>query len=256
MQKYFLICLAILSFCFNPLFGQDSTAVNSSSLIDPKSSQDSTSVMTISPSEGLNEGHYAFSVGVNFGQFTSKNEDAFIYYILDEENLKYNIKLGFSYAIKDRRNVGVGFRYYHDDTSIEYENAVGDTINTNTLEKRYVASVFYGISKSLFGSKRVFMVSDPSIFFSSGSTDAERTLDGLTELSESTLRSLSIGLHVGLQVFLAPKLSAQVLVGPVGVGYQWEDFNLDGEPNGNADSFFVRMSPNLLSFEFSISRYF
>ena len=31
------------------------------------------------------------------------------YYILDENNLKYNIKLGFHYAIKDRRSLGVRF---------------------------------------------------------------------------------------------------------------------------------------------------
>ncbi len=218
--------------------------------------QDSTSVMTINPSEGLNKGNIGFSVGVNFGQFTSKNEDAFIYYILDETNLKYNFKLGGFYNIRDQKNVGVGFRYYHDDTKIEYENAVGDTIKSTSLEKRYVTSVFYGISKPLFGSKRVFMVSDPSVFFTTGSTDSSRELEGISELSKSTLRSISVGLHVGLQVFLAPKMSSQVLIGPVGAGYQWENFELDGVPNGSTDSFFVRMSPDVWSFEFSITRYF
>lgn len=239
MKKFSLISLLTLIFFTTPLFAQDST-----------------SVISINPSEGLNKGYYSFSVGMNFGQYTSKNEDAFIYYILDEQNIKYNIKLGFSYNFKDNRSLGVGFRYINDDTTIEYENAVGDTINTSSLERRYVTSLYYGISKSLFGSKRVFLVSDPSIFFTAGSTDSNRTIYEVSELSESTLRSISLGLHVGLQVFLAPKLSTQILVGPVGVGYQWEDFTLDGEPNGSADSFFVRMSPDILSFEFSISRYF
>ena len=239
MKKYFLLYLLTLIFYSTPCFAQDST-----------------SVISINPSEGLSKGYYSFSVGMNFGQYTSKNEDAFIYYILDEQNIKYNIKLGFAYNIKDNRSFGVGFRYINDDTTIEYENAVGDTINTSSLERRYVTSLYYGISKSLFGSKRVFLISDPSVFFTVGNTDSSRTLDGISELSESTLRSLSIGLHVGLQVFLAPKLSTQILVGPVGVGYQWEDFTLDGEPNESADSFFVRMSPDILSFEFSISRYF
>ncbi len=222
----------------------------------PFFAQDSTSVMSINPSEGLNKGFYAFSVGMNFGQYTSKNEDAFIYYILDEKNVKYNIKLGFAYNVKDRRQIGVGFRFINDDTSIEYENAVGDTINTTSFERRYVTSIYYGISKSLFGSKRVFLISDPSVFFTTGNIESSRTIYEISELSESTLRSLSIGLHVGLQLFLAPKLSTQILVGPVGVGYQWEDFKLDGEPNGSTDSFFVRMSPDILSFEFSISRFF
>ena len=212
--------------------------------------------MSINPSEGLDKGNYAFSVGMNFGQYTSKNEDAFIYYILDEKNIKYNVKLGFSYNIKDNRAIGVGFRFFNDETTIEYENSVGDTINTNTLERRYVTSVYYGISKSLFGSKRVFLISDPSLFFTTGSTDSNRTIDEIYEQSESHLKSISIGLHVGLQIFLAPKLSAQIAVGPVGVGYQWEEFELDGDPNGDAESFFVRMSPDILSFEFSISRYF
>ena len=239
MKKYFLLCLLTLIFYSTPCFAQDST-----------------SVLSINPSEGLNKGNYAFTVGMNFGQYTSKNEDAFIYYILDEENVKYNIKLGFAYNVKDGRQVGAGFRYINDDTSIEYENAVGDTINTTSFERRYVTSIFYGISKSLFGSKRVFLISDPSLFFTAGNTDSSRTIDEISELSESTVKSISIGLHVGLQLFLAPKLSTQILVGPVGFGYQWEDFEMNGEPNGNTDSFFVRMSPDILSFEFSISRYF
>jgi len=239
MKKYFILCLLTLIIYSTPCFAQDST-----------------SVISINPSEGLNKGFYAFSVGMNFGQYTSKNEDAFIYYILDEKNIKYNIKLGFSYNIKDNRAVGVGFRFINDDTSILYENAVGDTINTNSLERRYITSIYYGISKSLFGSKRVFLISDPSLFFITGSTDSDRTIDGISEQSESNLKSISIGLHVGLQVFLAPKLSAQIAVGPVGLGYQWEEFELDGESNGSTESFFVRMSPDILSFEFSISRYF
>jgi len=239
MIKYIFLCLSTLIFYSTPFFAQDST-----------------SVISINPSEGLNKGFYAFSVGVNFGQSTSKNEDAFIYYILDEKNIKYNVKVGFSYNIKDNSALGVAFRFTNDDTSILYENAVGDTINTNSLERRYVTSIFYGISKSLFGSKRVFLISDPSLFFAVGSTDSNRTVDGIFEQSESHLKSISLGLHVGLQVFLAPKLSLQVGIGPVGVGYQWEDFDLDGEPNGSTESFFFRMSPDILNFEFSISRYF
>lgn len=133
---------------------------------------------------------------------------------------------------------------------------MGDTINSNSLERRYVTNIFYGISKSLFGSKRVFLISDPSLFFTVGNTDSYRSIDGIFEQSESHLKSISLGLHVGLQVFLAPKLSAQFAVGPVGLGYQWEEFELDGAPNGRTDSFFVRMSPDILNFNFSMSRYF
>jgi hypothetical protein len=239
MKKYSFLCLLTLIFYSTLCLAQDST-----------------SVISINPSEGLNKGFYGLSVGMNFGQYTSKNEDAFVYFILDEENIKYNIKLGFSYNIKDNRALGVGFRFLKDDRATLYENAVGDTIKTNSDERRYVTNIYYGISKSLFGSNRVFLISDPSLFFTTGSTDSNRTIDGFSEQSDSTIKSISIGLHVGLQVFMAPKLSAQIAVGPVGLGYQWEEFELDGEPNGSTESFFVRMSPDILSFEFSISRYF
>jgi len=247
MKKYFLV----LFFFSASLFAQDSTAVK---LMN--NTEDSIAVDTINPNEGNRKGYYAFSVGMNFGQYTSKNEDAFIYYILDEKNVKYNVKLGFSYNIKDNRAIGLSFRMVNDDTNILYENAIGDTINTNSLERYYSVGAFYAITKSLFKSKRVHMISDPGLVYTIGSTDATRTFEGISEQSESSLRSISIGLHVGLQVFLAPKLSTQVSVGPVGVGYQWEDFTLDGDPNGSTESFFVRMSPDILSFEFSISRYF
>ena len=193
---------------------------------------------------------------MNFGQYVTKNEDNFIYYTIDEKNIKYNVKLGFGYYINDNKTVGVGFRFINDENDITYENAVRDTINTSSHEKSYVTSVYYGISKPLFGSKRVFFISDPSLFFTTGSTEVERNLDELTEFSKSHLKSISIGLHVGIQAFIAPKLSAQFAVGPVGVGYQWEEFTLDDEPNGTAESFFIRMSPDIFNFEFSISRYF
>jgi len=247
MQKYFLIVI----FFSTSLIAQDSTAVQSLNFV-----QDSTSVKSQNPSEGNNKGYYAFSVGMNFGQYTSKNEDAFIYFILDEKNIKYNVKLGFSYNIQDNKAVGISFRLVNDDTNILYENAVGDTINTNTLERSYSVGAFYALSKPLFKSRRVNMISDPGIIFTTGSTESNRTFEGVSEQSDSNLRSISLGLHVGLQVFLAPKLSAQIAVGPVGFGYQWEEFTLDDEPNGSTENFFVRMSPDILSFEFSISRYF
>jgi len=57
-------------------------------------------------------------------------------------------------------------------------------------------------------------------------------------------------------VFLAPKMSAQASVGPVGIGYKWEKFYLNDEANGSTSNFFIKMTPNLLNFEFAISRYF
>lgn len=206
--------------------------------------------------EGLKEGNYMFSIGFNFGQFINKNEDEFIYYVLDDKAVKYNIKLGFGYQFKDLKSVGVGLRYYHDDYQVTYENVVGDTISSSNFERRLTTNLFYGISKPLFDSKKVFFISDPSLFFTVGNGESTREFEGESQMGESKLFSMSIGLNVGLQVFLSPKMSTQISVGPVGVGYQWEEFTLDGVPNGSAESFFARMSPDVFNLEFSVSRYF
>ena len=57
-------------------------------------------------------------------------------------------------------------------------------------------------------------------------------------------------------VFISPKMSVQATIGPVGAGYEWEDFEVDGEPDGSTSDFFIRMSPDFLNLEVSISRYF
>jgi len=53
-------------------------------------SQDNSSI--VNPSQGLEKGNYSFSIGMNFGQYVTKNEDNFIYYTIDEKNIKYNVK--------------------------------------------------------------------------------------------------------------------------------------------------------------------
>lgn len=222
----------------------------------PEQENDAFEPIVISPVEGLKEGYYSFSIGFNFDQFVSKNQDEFIYFVLDDKELRYNIKLGFGYQFKDLKSFGIGLRYYYDQYDVEYENAVGDTIVSTSLDRRITTNLFYGISKPLFGSKRVFMIGDPSLFFTYGTGETTRQVDLIEEFAESRLYAISVGLNVGIQAFLNQKLSAQVSIGPVGVGYRWEEFTLDGVPNGNNESFFARMSPDLFNFEFSISRYF
>ena len=220
------------------------------------SAQDSTTLVVNKYYNSLSKGNFILSLGTNLNTYVSKNEDQLVYYVLDEKNTRFNIKLGFGYYIKDSNPVGAGFRYYYDKSSITYENAVGDTINYNERTNEYVTNLFYGITKSLFNSKRVFIISDPSLFFSIGNTKSDRTFDNVTEYSRSDTYSISVGLNVGVMVFLAPKMSAQASVGPVGVGYQWENFYLDDKPNGSNANFFIKMTPNILNFEFAISRYF
>ena len=202
------------------------------------------------------KGGFLFSIGTNLNTFVTKNEDQFVYYVLDEKDTRFNIKLGFGYYIKDTHPIGFGFRYYYDQTASIYENPIGDTIHYNALTREYTTNIYYGITKSLFKSKRVFLISDPSIFYTFSNTHTDRSFEKNTEFSRSVMHAISVGLNVGVMVFLAPKLSAQAAVGPVGVGYQWENFYLNDEPNGSNDSFFIRMTPNILTFEFAITRYF
>jgi len=89
-----------------------------------------------------------------------------------------------------------------------------------------------------------------------GDTKSDRTFEGSKEFSSSKRYAVSIGLNVGIIVFHSPKMSAAACVGPVGMGYQWENFYLDNENNGSNANFFIRMTPDLLNFEFAISRYF
>jgi len=143
--------------------------------VNSLTAQDSTTMVANKYYNALCKGNFILSLGTNLNTYTSKNEDQLLYYVLDEKNTRFNIKLGFGYYIKDTNPVGVGFRYYYDKSNIIYENAIGDTINYNELTNEYVTNLFYGITKSLFNSKRVFMISDPSLFFSVGNTKSERT---------------------------------------------------------------------------------
>ena len=218
--------------------------------------QDTSNVVKVNFDEALKKGNFVLSVGVNFFTNVVKNEDQLIYYALDDYERNLNIKLGAGYFIKDNHPIGIGFRYFSRTSNVVYENIQQDTITYNEESRDYITNIFYGIAKPMFNSKRVYMISDPSLFFSIGSTKANREVNKMTEFSNTNRYSISLGLNVGIMVFLAPKMSAQISVGPVGVGYTWEKFYLNGVPNGDTANFFVRMSPSLLSFEFTISRYF
>ncbi len=65
--------------------------------------------MSVSPSEGLKRGCHSFNIGMDTGQYTAKNEDAFSYYIHNLKNIKYNVKPGFGYNSKNNRTAGDAF---------------------------------------------------------------------------------------------------------------------------------------------------
>jgi len=218
--------------------------------------QDNSIIIDSIKYNSLEKGNYLFSIGANVGTTTFKNEDELIYFILNEKESKFNIKLGFGYFIKDYTPIGVGFRYKYYDSKLEYETVVGDTIQYNERENHYISNIFYGISKPIFESKRVFFISDPSLLFGYRDLKSERTLEEITEYTKSNTHDITLGLNVGLMVFLWHDMSAQMVFGPVGVGYQWVNFFLDDEPIGTTSDFFIRMTPDLLNLSFSISKYF
>ena len=240
MKKfYFTIIILGHFFVANSLHSQEITNIDSTSIFN-----------------ALSKGKHFFGVGTNFNTSVAKNEDDFIIFILDEENTRFNIKLAFGYNIRDNHPVGIAFRHFYDKENIVYENTLRDTISSNSVRKDYITNIFYGVTKPLFNSKKVYLISDPSIFFGFGNTKTNRSLEGESEFSASYRYSVSLGLNVGILVFLSPKMAVQATIGPVGAGYEWENFELEGESNGYKSDFFVRMSPNLLNLEFSISRYF
>lgn len=202
------------------------------------------------------KGNFYLSVGANFSSDVSKNSDEFIYYVIDEKEDNFNIKLGFGYMIKDGKSVGIGYRYKSKSINTLYETSIGDTINYQEKTREHIANISYGMIKPLFGSKRVFMISDPSIFVGSLVYDGIRTTDDIFTTSRTESISVSAGLNVGVLVLPFEKMSFQATVGPVGAGYKIDNFHLNGESDGSTSSFFLRMTPDLWSFEFSISRYF
>ena len=119
------------------------------SVISAQQLQDSTRV---SPIEGLEQGNFFLSAGFNFNELVTKNNDEFIFYILDDSNTRYNVKLGSGYMVEDMRSVGVGFRYFYDKYEVTYENAGGDTIRSTSRSTKAIGNIFYGISKPIFDS--------------------------------------------------------------------------------------------------------
>lgn len=202
------------------------------------------------------KGKFALSLGANLIFDQTKNTDEFFYYAIDEQTKRSNFKLGASLFLNERNSIGVAFRYRNLYSNVLYENSVGDTVNYEEKFKSYVASIFYGIVKPFANSKRFFLVSDPSINFGQSLLEGKRSLDENSDDSRQETFYISLGLNAGILVLVSNNMSVQATVGPVGVGYKIDSYYLNNEPNGVNDSFFLRMSPDILNFEFSISRYF
>ena len=111
------------------------------------SAQDSIPLVANKYYNSLSKGNFILSLGTNLATDVNKYEDQFLYYVLDETNTRFNIKLGFGYYVKNTNPVGVGFRYFYDKSQITYENAIGDTVNYNSQSK-HIQPMFFMESPS------------------------------------------------------------------------------------------------------------
>ena len=204
----------------------------------------------------LQKGNFVLSIGANLFSYLDKNQDQFIYYALEETSRYFNIKTGLSYTLSDGKQLGVAFRYKRSYTHTKYENSASDTVEYIDNLDSYTANVFYGITKPIFQSQRYFLISDPGISFERSVSNDERLFDNQISYNTKKTTAVAIGLNVGVLVLLSKKMSLQATVGPVGIGYRFDDFSTNDIDSGNNESFFIRMSPSILNFEFSVSRYF
>jgi len=206
--------------------------------------------------ESLKKGKMFLSIGANLFTDNIKNQDQFTSYTLDESDQKFNIKLAYGYFIKDTHPIGIGFKYVRNNLTSTYETLLGDTVDYSERNNDYIVNVFYGVTKPLFGSQRIYFLSDPSIFFRGGNTKSDRKIDEATDFSKTVRNEIALGLNVGAMFFLWPNMAAAITIGPVGFGYSWENYYLNDEDNGGSNNFFIRMSPDLFTFQFTISNYF
>lgn len=207
--------------------------------------------------ESLKKGKKMLGIGANLFTDNTQNQDRLTAFILDETDRNFNIKVVAGYHIRDMNPVGIGFKYVTNELTSTYETLLLDTVNYTEINNDYIVNAFYGLTKPILGSKRLYLASDPSIFYSGGNTKSERTTgDGRSELAKTVRNELAMGLNVGVLFFLFPNMSIGAGVGPVGIGYRWETYFLDGEESGSSSFWFIRMSPDLLRVQVSIARYF
>lgn len=207
--------------------------------------------------ESLKKGKMFLGVGANLFTDNTQNQDRLTAYVLEESDRNFNIKLAYGYFIKDMKPVGIGFKYVTNELTSTYETLLLDTVNYTEINNDYIFNAYYGATTQIFGSKRFFLFSDPSIFFTGGNTKTERTTgDGNTEFSKTVRNELALGLNVGVLFFLFPNMSFGASVGPVGLGYRWENYFINDEDAGGSSFWFIRMSPDLLRVQFTMATYF
>ena len=244
---YRILTVFLLAVVYLPTMAQDTVYV----VREPIQSEPNPYI------ESLKKGKRFLGVGANLFTDNFQNQDRLTAFILNETDRNFNIKVVGGYFIKDMKPVGIGFKYVTNELSTTYETLLLDTVDYTEINNSYIFNAYYGITKPIFDSKRFYIFSDPSLFFTGGNTKSERTTgDGQTEFAKTVRNELALGLNVGVLFFLFPNMAVGASVGPVGIGYRWENYFINEEDNGGSSFWFIRMSPDVLRLQISVARYF
>mgnify|MGYP003670949384 CR=1 FL=1 len=221
-----------------------------------KIEKDSLRVIKDSTFYAFEKGNFFVSVSANFKTNISKNSDEFFYYIIDEDTKNYNFKIGAGYMINDRRSIALAYGHSYAYINTLYETSVLDTINYEEKTRSNFARISYGVTKPIFNSKSVFMISDPGISFERSIFDGKRFFGEEITNNRTESSAVAMGINVGLLVLIFKKMSFNGTIGPIGAGYKVDHFYLDGKSDGTSSDFFLRMTPDIWTFRFAVTRYF
>jgi len=207
--------------------------------------------------KSLKKGRVTAGVGGRFKTDLNKNFDDYSQYIIEQNDKDFFLRLTASYFVKNRQSVGVFGRFSKFNSTYSYVTVLGDTINNKTDEKIIQGGIYYKSHTPIFGSKRVYWISQAEFGISSGDRN-DKTIIKKDQENNSNTESLttSLVLRFGILVFPFKNFSIEGTLGAVGLGYEIQNFYYNGEPNGSTQDFFVLLTPELLSIQFRVTTYF
>ncbi len=205
----------------------------------------------------LRKNTFSTGFGVAVKQDNAKNQDLLIYYVNDETTFNAMLRLYFAYFLRDQQALGLEFRYENDRSDLDYAGTLSASTKSNDKSNAYSAALFYKFHTPIFGSRRIYFITQPQLSYRLSFT--ERTYDdGLDPVvtTESTGHERAAGFMVGIAIFPLADFSLEAKLGPLGVGYGWEQYTENGQPRGTTQNYFVRISPDFWTLNFSFATYF
>jgi len=204
----------------------------------------------------LKKGTFTLGIGGFLDENRIRNQEAWSYYILDEKKSQMNIRFSASYFMSDRKAVGLSFRYIRKHNTTLYTDILGDTTLYDERENGYDMNLFYKIHNPIFGSKRVYFIMQPELAYKLTITNTEREYGNVLSLNETRKHRISAGFQVGVLLFPFEGFSLEAKLGPLGVGYSWENYLEEGDNISNSQNFFVHLVPRITSVSFVMTKYF